>query len=347
MHKKEDIKLKALAEIIHANVTSDEDYIINDISEPDSADEKSVVYLSNKKYVEKINQSKAKVVLTSKKLPLELIKDKILLITKDPEDSFNKLVDFFKYKEELEFKISDKACIGKDVKIADKVFIDDNVVIKNNSEIRENTVIYACVFIGHNVVIGENCIIYPNVTIYDGTVIGSNVIIHSGTVIGSDGFGYNQKNGKNIKIPQIGNVIIEDNVEIGSNTSIDRATIGSTIIKKGVKIDNLVQIAHNVTVGENTIIASQTGISGSSIIGNNCILAGQVGIADHVIIEDNIIIGAKTGIPSRRVKSEEKMLFGIPGRTILKAKRIEAIVAKLPDIYKEFNEIKKLVKEKP
>ena len=347
MHNKKEIKLKALAKIIRANITNNEDYIINDVSEPETADEKSVVYLSNKKYVQKINQSKARVVLTSKNLPLELVKDKILLITDDPEDSFNKLVDFFKYKEELEFKISDKASIGKDVKIAGKVFIDDNVVIKNNSEVRENTVIYACVFIGHNVVIGRNCIIYPNVTIYDGTVIGNSVIIHSGTVIGSDGFGYNQKDRKNIKIPQIGNVIIEDNVEIGSNTSIDRATIGSTIIKKGVKIDNLVQIAHNVTVGENTIIASQTGISGSSIIGNNCILAGQVGIADHVIIEDNIIIGAKTGIPSRRVKSEEKMLFGIPGRPILKAKRIEAIVGKLPDIYQEFNEIKKLVKEKP
>ncbi len=343
MPQKKEISLKDLAVVIKARVTVQEDKIVDDILEPETADEKSIIYLSHKKYIDRINKSPAKVVLTSKDIPVDTVNNKILLISKDLQDSFNRLLNFFEYKNQFSHTISEKASISSDVKLAENIHIDDFVVIKEKSIIEDNTVLHSCVYIGNNVTIGKNCVIYPYVTLYDGTIIGNNVIIHGNTVIGSDGFGYLQKNNKNIKIPQIGNVIIEDNVEIGSNTSIDRATIGSTIIRKGVKIDNIVQIAHNVIIGENTIVASQTGISGSTTIGKNCILAGQAGIADHAIIEDNVIIGAKTGITSRVVKSEEKMLFGIPGKTILKAKRIESIISKLPEMYQEFNELKKIV----
>ncbi len=346
MHKKKEIKLKELSEIINASVTGDENYIIDDISEPESADERSIIFFSNKRNLEKTKNSKAKAVLTSKNLPLDEIKDKILLIADDLEISFIKLLDFFQYKEAISFTISKKAVIGKNVKIEEKVHIDDNVVIKDNCSIAEGAVIYPSVCIGHDVAVGKGTIIYPNVTIYDGTVIGNNVIIHGGTVIGSDGFGYTKRDGKNIKIPHIGNVIIEDNVEIGSNSLIDRGSIGSTVIKKGVKIDDLVVVAHNVTIGENTVIVALTGISGSVTIGKNCILAGQVGVADHVVIEDNIIVGAKAGIPPFRVvKSKEKMIWGIPARPILKAKRISAIMSKLPEIYQEIIEIKKKIKK--
>ena len=346
MHLKKEVTLKELAGFINADISDEPDHIVNDISEPESADERSVVYLSNKKFIEKVNNSKAKAVLTSDKIASGSLTDKILLVSKDLEDSFNKLLEFFEYKEKFSPCISDKASIASGTAVSKDCRVEDFVAIKDGTSIEKNTIIHSFVYIGKNVKIGKNCTIHSNVSIYDGTVIGNNVIIHCNTVIGSDGFGYLQKEGRNIKVPQIGNVVIEDNVEIGSNTSIDRATIGSTVIRKGVKIDNLVQIAHNVTIGENSIIASQTGVSGSSTVGKNCILAGQVGVADHAHIEDNVIVGAKTGVPSRVVRSEEKMIFGTPGRTILKAKRIEAIAGKLPEFYQEFNELKKLVKDK-
>jgi len=343
MHSKKEVQLKKLAKILNAHLSGNINFIVNDVSEPETADEKSIIYLSAKKYIRKINNSKAKVVLTSKKLPLDQINNKILLISDNLEESFIKLIDFFQFKEKYDYIISKKASIHISAKVSDRIHIEDYAIVGANSEIKEGTVICPFVFIGKNVSIGKNCLIYPNVSIYDETIIGNNVTIHSGTVIGSDGFGYSRKNKKSIKIPQIGNVIIEDDVEIGSNTSIDRSTIGSTIIRKGVKIDNMVQIAHNVEIGENTIIASQSGISGSSKIGSNCILAGQVGVADHAIVEDDLIIGAKSGIPSTTIKSKEKMLFGVPARSILKAKRIEAIISKLPDIYQEFIELKKKI----
>ena len=346
MHKKRELSIKEAAQLVNASVVGDENYIINDISEPETADKKSIVYLSKRKFTDRIICSKAKAVLVSSDISTDDLKGKILLKSENIEESFIKLLDLFKYKEDVDFTVSKKAVVHKDVEIEKNVHIDDYAVIMPNCKIAGGTVIYPSVYIGHNVAIGANCTVYPDVVIYSGTVIHNNVIIHSGTVIGSDGFGYFRKDKKNIKIPQIGNVVIEDDVEIGSNTSIDRATIGSTVIKKGVKIDDLVMIAHNVVVEENTIIASQTGISGSSKIGKNCILAGQVGVADHAVIEDNIIVGAKTGVPSRVVKSEEKMVSGVPAKPIMRAKMIEAIVSKLPEFYREFNELKDRIDKK-
>jgi len=182
----------------------------------------------------------------------------------------------------------------------------------------------------NNVEIGNNSLIYQNVSIRENSKIGNRVIIHSGTVIGSDGFGFNpDENGVYKKVPQIGNVIIEDDVELGSNVSVDRAAVGSTIIKRGAKVDNLVQIAHNVMVGEDTVIASQTGISGSTKIGNHCILAGQVGIVGHIEINDNVIIMAKTGIP-KSIKKPGKY-FGYPAKELQTALRLEAHIRNLPN----------------
>ncbi len=340
MHKKNKITAGNLAEYLEAEIIGDKDFVITDISEPETATEDNVVYLSNKKFIEKIENSKAKVVVTKKEFQL---KDKILILPPDVEIAFIKLLQLFERPQYTpdDFEIHNTAQIHPSVNIGEDTKIMEYVIIRKDTKIGKNCIIYPHTYIGETVSIGNNTIIYPNVTIYDGSVIGNNVIIHSGAVIGSDGFGYTQRKGKNLKIPQIGNVIIEDNVEIGANTTIDRSTIGSTIIKKGVKIDNLVQIAHNVIIGENTVIASQTGISGSTIIGKNCILAGQVGIADHAIIEDNVIVGAKTGVTSRRVKSDEKMVFGIPAKPIMRAKRIEAAISNLPEIIKEIQELKK------
>ncbi len=340
MHKKVEITSGKLAEYLEAEIRGDKDFLITDIAEPESASENDVVYLANKKFIEKVLNSKAKVVVTKKEFSIE---NKILLYPADIEVALIKLLKFFEKPQFVPTKeIHSTAQIDHSVKIGKHTKIMEFVVIRANTRIGTNCIIYPNVYIGESVSIGDNTIIYPNVTIYDGTSIGNNVIIHSGVVVGSDGFGYAQRKGKNLKIPQIGNVIIEDDVEIGANTTIDRATIGSTVVKKGVKIDNLVQIAHNVEIGNDTVIASQTGISGSTIIGKNCLLAGQVGIADHAIIEDNVIVGAKTGVTSRRVKSEEKMVFGIPAKPIMRAKRIEAALSILPDIIKEINKNKKI-----
>lgn len=341
MHRKKDITLERLAGLISAEVESNYNFVINDISEPEAADKNCIIYFANKKYTERINSSSALVVLTSKELKNLLNKDKIPLIADRLQLSFIKLLEIFEDKDNFKPGISHNANLNTDTKISETATIHDYVTIKDNSKIGNNTVIYPHVYIGKNVTIGENCTIYPNVTIYNGTKIGDTVIIHAGAVVGSDGFGYSQFEQKNIKIPQIGNVVIGNNVEIGANTTIARATIGSTIIKEGVKIDNLVQISHNNEIGEHSIIAALTGISGSVKIGKNCILLGQVGVADHAIIEDNIIVGAKTGVPSRTIKSEEKMIFGMVAKPILKAKRIEASIAKLPEFYQEFQELKK------
>ncbi len=345
MHLKREIKLKELADIIQVALEREHHFPINDIAEPEYASESDIIYLAHKKFSDQINQSKARAVLTSKDLVTLLNDKKIPLIAENLQESFIKLLDFFEDKELNDFRISKNSFIDISVKLGKNVSLKEVITIQKHSSIGDNTFIYPFVSIGRNVTLGKNCIIYPHVTIYNGVQIGDNVIIHSGVVIGCDGFGYMQKADTYVKIPQIGDVIIEDDVEIGANTTIDRSTIGSTKIGKGTKIDNLVQIAHNVEIGENCIIASQTGISGSTKIGNHCILAGQVGIADHAIIEDNIIVGAKTGISTRVVKSEEKMVFGIPGRPIMQAKRIEAIISKLPELYQEFNELKKKVEK--
>ena len=193
-------------------------------------------------------------------------------------------------------------------------------------------------------VVGNNCIIYPNVTIREDCVIGDNVIIHSGTVIGSDGFGYApRKEGGYDKVPQIGNVVLEDDVEIGSNVSIDRAALGSTVIRKGVKIDNLVQIAHNVNVGDNTVISAQTGIAGSTSIGKNCILAGQVGIVGHIEITDNVILGAQSGV-SKSISNSGRY-FGYPAKDLGTSLRLEGHFRNLPKYAERIKELERKIEE--
>jgi len=212
-------------------------------------------------------------------------------------------------------------------------------VLEDNVTVGENSSIQAGAFVGRDSRIGKNCIIYPNVTIREKTQIGHNVIIHSGTTIGSDGFGYAQVEGRHHKIPQVGIVVIEDDVEIGANCTVDRAAMGETRIGKGTKIDNLVQIAHNVKMGENCIIISQVGISGSTEIGNNVILAGQAGIIGHLKIGDNVIVAAQSGV-THDLDAGNKYL-GSPARDMMRQKRIEAIVSNLPEYIKRIREIEK------
>jgi len=323
------MKVSEIAKILKANFEGEDIEILN-VSEIENANENSVVFLMDKKYdIEK------NVGLLISSFKPERIKYKSIIIVSDVKDALIEVLKLFDWhKVSKEKFISKNAIINENVEIGEGTTIMDYVYISKNVKIGSNCLIYPFVYIGDNVKIGNNCIIYPNVYIGEFCIIGNNVILHSGVRIGSDGFGYYN----NKKIPQIGNVIIEDDVEIGANTCIDRATISSTIIKKGTKIDNLVQIAHNVIIGENCYIASQTGIAGSSKIGNNVILAGQVGVADHTIIEDNVILLAKTGV-NGLIKGNKIYGSAIPPLERNEYLRIINIIKKLPEIYELFRSL--------
>ena len=240
--------------------------------------------------------------------------------------------------------IQQPAYIAKTATYGENVFIGAFAYIGENVKIGDNTKIYPNAYIGNNVTIGDNTIIHPGVKIYHDCVVGNNVIIHAGTVIGSDGFGFApQADGSFKKVPQIGNVVIEDNVEIGANTTIDRATIGSTIIKAGAKLDNLIQIAHNVEVGNNTVIAAQAGVSGSTKIGNNVMIGGQAGIVGHIQIADGAKINAQSGV-SKSIEPG-KAVTGSPAYDYTTALRSQAIVRNLPELEKRVKELEALIKQ--
>ena len=229
--------------------------------------------------------------------------------------------------------------MGKGSSVGQGVRIGAHVVIGDEIQIGDGVVIFPLVSIGDRTRIGSGTVIYDNVTIRDGIEIGCDVIVHSGTVIGSDGFGYAQDGEEHLKIPQVGTVIIEDQVEIGSNVSIDRGTLGVTRIGRGTKIDNLVQIAHNVVIGPNTLLVAQVGISGSTRIGANVILAGQVGVVGHIEVGDGAVVAAQSGV-SKSVPPHTVM-FGSPARGMKKAKQIEACISRLPDLFKRVQRLEK------
>ncbi len=338
------MKAKDIAQLLNAQYHGSEDIEITGISSIEKAQKHQLTFLSNKKYEKFLSSTDAACIIVDKSIDIKQYPDKAFIICDDAYFCFAKVVKTLFDNAKREPKISDKATIDKSATVDKTCTIEDFVFIEENVEIGENSIIMPFVYIGKDTKIGKNCIIYPSVTIRENCFIGNNVIIHSGSVIGSDGFGYaHTKDNKHIKIPQIGNVVIEDDVEIGSNVSIDRAALDSTIIKKGAKIDNLVQIAHNVVIGENTIVVAQTGISGSSKIGNNVILAGQTGIAGHLEIADGVIITAKSGVGSSIKKAG--VYSGIPIYEHKKWLRSSAVTPKLSDMYKKLKELEKKIEE--
>ncbi len=306
-----------------------EDIEIKGLKSLETAGEGDLSFVADKKLVEKAKNTKASALLTFEQLNIKIPQ----VVVKNPQNVFYKLIELL-YPEEQKAGISGKASIGKDVQIGENVYIGDFAVIEERVKIGNNVQIYPNVYIGRNVEIGDNTVIYPNVVIYKNTTIGKNVIIHSGAVIASDGFGFYQEDGQHKKIKHIGRVIIEDNVEIGANTTIDRAMVDETIIKKGTKIDNLVMIAHNCQIGENTILVSQVGIAGSTKIGKNVILAGQVGVADHITIGDNVIVTAKSGV-GKNLEPNKVYGSGLQAIEWSKWKKVMFYLYKLPEIIKK------------
>lgn len=331
------IKLKDAADFVGGIIIGNPNLEISNIAKIEEAKEGDLTFLYLPAYEKFLSSTKATAILIKPEFN-KTRSDLSYIEVKNPNVAVQKIITSF-LKPHLYLKgIDPSAFIDPSVKIGNNVAIGKNVVISANCIIGDNTFIYHNTVLMENVKIGSNCLLYPNISIREDCTLGNNIIIHSNTVIGSDGFGYvlNEK-GEYEKVPQIGNVVIEDDVELGSNVSVDRAAFGSTILKKGVKIDNLVQVAHNVVIGENTAIAGQAGISGSTKIGKNCMIAGQAGFVGHIEIADGVVIGAQSGI-SKSINKSGKYR-GTPAQEMSAELRQEVHIRNLPS-YSE--KIKKL-----
>ena len=339
------MRVSEIAREIGAQVDGNLETEIIGIGKIEEAKAGEITFLANSKYEKYFANTHAAAVIVSESFKTNR-KDIVLLRVKDPYVAFVfALKKVMPSQELLPVGVHASAYISPEAKVGKGARVGAFVSILGNAEIGDRTVIFPGSTIGTDTAIGDDSILFPNVTIYAGMKIGSKVIIHSGTVIGSDGFGFAPKDdGTYEKIPQLGIVTIEDDVEIGSNCSIDRATLGETKICKGVKIDNLVQIAHNVVVGENTVIAAQSGISGSTKIGKHCMIGGQVGFAGHLEIADNTSFGAQSGVP-KSIKEPGKIFLGYPAKELRETHRIWAASEMLPKIIHEFTELQHKVEE--
>ncbi len=305
----------------------------------------SLTFLSNQKYQNYIYNTNATIVIVNRSFVPEKEVTSTLIKVDDAYASFSKLLEYYNQVKLMKSGIEQPSFISENVTYGPDLYLGSFSYIGKNVKIGANVKIYPNTFIGDNVTIGDNCLFYAGVRVYSETEIGSGCIFHSGTIIGSDGFGFAPlEDGTYSKIPQIGNVIIEDDVEIGAASTIDRATLGSTIIRKGVKLDNQIQVAHNVEIGEHTVIAAQTGIAGSTKIGSNCLIGGQVGIAGHLTIGNNVRIQAQSGV-GRNIKDGEK-LQGSPALGYNDYFKSYVHFKNLPTIVKDIDTIKKQITNK-
>lgn len=334
-----NIHIKDIAELIGGEIIGNDDLTISGLSKIEEAKAGELTFLYSSNYIKYLPETQATVVII--KPEFQRTNPKVTYILNDsPNHAIQKIIlNFFNPEFNLTGK-DDTAFVDPTVKNGINLAVGKNVVIENNCVIGNDVKIFHNCVIHPNVTIGNNCLIFANVTIRENCRIGDNVIIHSGTVIGADGFGYlPDKVGNYTKVPQIGNVIIEDDVELGANVTIDRAALGSTIISKGSKIDNLVQIGHNVFVGQHTVISAQSGIAGSTKVGNYCMLGGQAGLTGHIEITDKVLIGAQSGVSKNIVKPGT--YFGSPADEIGGVLKIQAHLRNLPDYVKKIKELEK------
>jgi UDP-3-O-[3-hydroxymyristoyl] glucosamine N-acyltransferase len=335
------VTLLEIAKLVEGELVGDKNIAITGISGIKEAKAGDITFLANSKYESLLETTEASAIITSN-LPVN--SSKPLIKTENPSFAFAKIMAMFapdaiRHPHGISNQafISPKAKLGKNIAIGPFAIIEDNVILG------DDTIVYGNSYIGHDTNIGTKCIIYPNVSIRERITLGNRVIIHCGTVIGSDGFGFAKIRGVQEKIPQIGTVLIEDDVEIGANVTIDRARFDKTIIGKGTKIDNLVQIAHNVIIGENCIIVAQAGISGSTIVGKGVILAGQAGLVGHITVGDGAVAAAQAGV-TKSIPAHT-MVSGYPARPHDVAKRVNACVQNLPQLYKRIKELEQKIEK--
>ena len=340
---------KQIADMIGGHVEGNEQATVNTFAKIEEGKPGAISFLSNPKYTHYLYDTQSSVVLINEDVELEKPVAATLIRVKNAYESVAKLLQLYESMKprktgiEPQAYVSEKATLGKDVYIGAFAYIGDGAVIGDGSQIYPHTVI------GDGVTIGEKCTLFPNVTIYQGCKLGNNVTIHAGSVIGADGFGFAPNTEGYDKIPQIGIVVIEDNVEIGANTCIDRSTMGQTVIHQGVKLDNLIQVAHNCEIGENTVMSAQVGMAGSTKIGAWCMVGGQAGFSGHIHVADKTFVGAQCGVIGN-TKGDGETLIGSPAVNPKMYFKARALDAKLPDMYRqiaamqrEIDELKKIV----
>lgn len=339
-----EFSAQQIATFLNGTVEGNPEVTAKSFSKIEEGKPGTLTFLANPKYEHYIYRTKASIVLVNNDFtPTEQIPATLIRV----ENAYAALAILLNMAEQQKQKqqagIDSSAFIAPSASVGENCYIGHFAYVGKNTTIGKNCRIYPQTYIGDDVTIGDNCIIYPHVTIYDGCVIGNNNILHAGSVIGSDGFGFAPEGDLYKKIPQLGNVVLEDDVEIGANTTIDRAVMDSTIIHKGVKLDNLVQIAHNVEVGENTVMAAQVGVAGSTKIGKHCMFGGQVGLAGHIKITDHVNFGAQSGVISD-IK-EPTTVLGAPAIQAKAFMRSSAIFNRLPDMYRTMGQLQREIAE--
>ena len=329
-----------IAGILEGDIVGDPDVEVSKLAKIEEGTKGSLTFLANPKYTPYIYNTKASITIVNDDFTPEEKIETTLIKVSDAYQAFSKLLEYYNQVKMDKTGIEQPSFISKSASHGDNIYIGAFAYIGDNAAIGDNVKIYPNSYIGDNVTIGDNVVIFSGAKIYSDCVIGNNCFINSGAIIGADGFGFTPtENGEYYKMPQIGNVILEDNVDVGAATTIDRATLGSTIVREGVKLDNQIQIAHNVEIGKNTVIAAQTGIAGSTKIGENCQIGGQVGFAGHLIIGNNVKIQAQSGV-GRHVKDNE-VLQGSPALSYGDYSKSYVHFKNLPKIVKEINEIEK------
>ncbi|MBU4345732.1 MAG: UDP-3-O-(3-hydroxymyristoyl)glucosamine N-acyltransferase [Candidatus Omnitrophica bacterium] len=333
--------LREIAELINGQVVGDDQVVIRGVSGIKEAVEGDITFVANPKYFPFIEKTRASAIVTPQEIKTA---PKPIIRTENPSLAFVKIVSLVNPTESRHPQgIHPTAVLGEKVSLGNGVAIGAYAFIGDNVSIGEKSIIYSGCYVGYDTKIGNNTVIYPNASIRERITIGNRVVIHSGSVVGSDGFGFVTVDGTHHRVPQIGTVVIEDDVEIGSNVTIDRARFDKTVIGRGTKIDNLVQIAHNVVIGENCFIVSQAGISGSTTLGNNVILAGQAGVVGHINIGDNSVVMAQSGV-SKSIPAGTTV-WGYPAKPHDTAKRINACVHNLPRLYNTIAQLKKKIEQ--
>lgn len=337
------VKAKDIARFVNGELIGNGEVRITGVSGVNEAKEGDLAFIINARTPELLKSTSASCVVVPRTLSGDF--GRTIIKVDNPSIAFSRIIGFMMPGKIPHPKgIHPTAIVSKGSRVAKSAGLGPYVVIEEGASVGENTAIYSFCYIGKNTKIGSNCIIYPNVTIREEITLGNGVIIHSGTVVGSDGFGYDiQKDGTQVKIPQLGTVVIEDDVELGACVAVDRARFNKTVIGKGSKIDNLVQIAHNVIIGPNCVIAGQSGISGSSVLGRNVIFGGQCGVKDHITVGDFVIAGAKTGI--HKSYPANTILFGYPAKPVDKAREQIASIGLLPKLFKRVRALENKIKE--
>lgn len=337
---------KQISELIEGTVEGDPNAVVTDVSKIEEGRPSTLTFLANPKYEPYLYTTQASVVIINKDFTAEKPVSATLIRVDDAYSALAKLLQMYQALLPKKSGIEQPSFVDKTATLGDFVYVGAFAYIGEKAKIADKVQIYPQAYVGDGVTIGENSIIYAGAKIYQGCKIGANCIIHAGAIVGSDGFGFAPgADGHFEKIPQVGNVVLEDYVEIGSNTTIDRATMGSTIIRQGTKLDNLIQVAHNVEIGKNSVLAAQTGIAGSTKIGNNVMFGGQVGISGHIKIADGVKLAAQSGV-GKSITKEGEVQMGAPSFNAMQYNKAYVIFRKLPDLYERVAEIEKQIKQK-